>query len=73
MKRFWDLPLPSGYDDSAILARTIILNYRLRQEGLELERREALVKQLMVLAKFEGDSRAKTKQTVAPLRAALRA
>jgi hypothetical protein len=71
-KRFWEYPLPVGYDEYAISARTIMLNYRLRCAGLIQEREELLVSSIMKLV--DGDKplpKAKLRETVAPVRAAL--
>jgi thiol:disulfide interchange protein DsbA len=46
-KRFWEYPLPVGYDEYAISARTIMLNYRLRCAGLIQEREELLVSSIV--------------------------
>ena len=71
-KRFWEYPLPVGYDEHAISARTIMLNYRLRCAGLIQEREELLVSSIMKLV--DGDKplpKAKLRETAAPVRAVL--
>jgi len=71
-RRFWEQPLPVGYEDYAIRARTIMLNYRLRSAGLIQEREGLLVSSIMKLV--DGDKplpKAKLHEAAAPVRAAL--
>lgn len=71
-RRFWEQPLPVGYEDYAIRARTIMLNYRLRSAGLIQEREGLLVSSIMKLVDCGAPlPRHKLRETAAPLRSAL--
>ena len=71
-RRFWEYPLPVGYEEYAIRVRTVMLNYRLRSAGIIQEREQLLVSSILKLVnKDKPLPKEKLRETAGPIRAAL--